>query len=655
MVLRPALLVVAAALLVVTIASTWSYDTWTDQDAAGYAGALDSLFAGAAIGALGILAWRPRAGVWALAFAGAIGVVDPANLSVRSGWAALTVVAVALGLVDRAGVMRQRAIARSWSVPVVPDVDRATRNALLAFEWRALALAALGVAAVVFGTALWAHDDAAVRSFRADAVTGTALVTAVDDEDLTASATVDGRSFTLPSDVRSYDVGDEVVVRYDPTGQRIEDLAAVFDPTQSLFFVTAGLLLALVAGGGEAGRRRAWRRLLAEGAPAAVVRVGRGRGDWVELVAADATGAAPLARVLPTSLVDDPDGWRRDLGDDLPDDPAGHGSGGWSGRVDGDAPYGHFPASAADSPYGDSPYGGSPYGGSLDDEDEDEDDDLGVADATDEELLRAAADLHREDEADLPVPPALPVGSEVVVVGLGATGDRILLEADGRWWWSERPSRGHTLRTPARAAWTPSPGAVADGSGNLWQRLERTRDAWALRTARRTPLAVPFVLGPLVLVPLTSWLAAELNILQAAMFTLAAASVGFIWVHNGRPQLRATPDGVWQRGPFVDQFYRWDRIERFVTDGEALVVRLGDDALLLAGGPTRPPLLSGDPEPEAAVRLLESARPAPGLRPAGNVGQRADGPRRPGLAALAGAVWAASVVVPAVGSLVSGG
>ncbi|MDM7854370.1 hypothetical protein [Cellulomonas alba] len=608
--LRPGLALVMVAVCVASAVTTWSDDTWTDVDARGLGGALDSAAIGLVIASVAVLLVRPRTGVWIAALGSALCSIDPYSGGIGPAYAAVAIGCLVLGLIELVGAATQRIAARRWPV-VVPDVDESTRAAMLRPRSSVLGFAGVCLVTATLGVGLWAHDDAATRAFRASASVGDGTVVAVDDDASRATVEVEGRRVHIPTDVRSYEVGDRVTVRYSPTGVRAEDLQNVFDPTGAVALLAIGLALGGTALGAEVRRRRAATALLRDGGPSAKAYAGEGPG-WLPVLAGPGGPTLALLDVLaPADLV------ATDEGEpplDLPGD---------------------------------------------------------LANATDGELLAAANALvdDPDDEDELVVVPA---GAEVLVVGLSAYGDRPLVRVDGRWWRSASPARDPWLlrrwwRQPAAAddrrradpppfagdalpsvpATTDAPPVLTARGAPIAQR-SRLAQRWDViaragaGAVRRTPIAVPFLVGPAAIVPVVRWLGEALAFRHLVPLA-GVALVGHAWVSAIRPRLRLAPAGLWVAGPITDELVPWSQVERVVADGSALVIRVQGDAVLLPVRRQSSPLLAGDPDPATAATRIEHAR-ASAVTKARTSATPGRVSRGPDLAFLAGLLWASSAV-----------
>ncbi|MFC8192168.1 hypothetical protein ACFUMH_10955 [Cellulomonas sp. NPDC057328] len=565
---------------------------WTVADMTGALWLLDAVAIGAGLAALGLVLWRPHAGTWAAAAAAALSAVDPGMGTTRPAWAVLAVVCAALALVDGAGAVRQRTLARAWGV-----ASRATDGPApggWARQRAAALVAALGVVAAAVGTAAWLHDAAAVDAFRAvaDATPGTVL--GADDTHVRVS--VDGRTYEVPYVLAAHRPGEVVVVHVAAGTDRAELAEDAFDPSGALFWLGAGGAVALTAGGSGVAHARRTRRRLRDGDAVIRAAVRVEDGDRFVLHPVDAVGGTPWA-VVRVAAVPSPAHASEDEADGAPDDLDADEDDAWPGSV---------------------------------------------ADAADAELLDAAARLGEPDDEDGDdTGIVLPRGAVAEVHGLEAYGDLPLVVVDGRTFGAVRPAADPrrlvrlSRPRPAAGRWRGTPSAARGTAASAAR-----ADAPVRGLVRRTPL--PAVVVP-ALAALVAWAAAWVTAepvgwLRLAGLAASAAAVAHGWVTTARPRLAGTGTGLRVAGAWRDESVPWAHVTAVVADDRALVVRLVDDALLLPAAGA--PLLAGDPAPAEAARVLEARRAAAPAGPAAPVR------RRVSPAVVAAVLWAGAVVGP---------
>lgn len=598
---------------------------------------LGSVAQGATIVSLALLVARPHVAIrWATVASALMTAVTDVH---ATAWAVLTVALALLAGADTVGALRQRVEASSWHAPV-PFPVPAEAHGLVARRRRvALVLGLVGAAVTAGALPWWWADARATEDFRATAVTRTGTVTAVSPDALHATVRVGDGSVTVSTPVLSPEVGDELAVRVSPDGSRAELVADPFDPSGPLFLAGAGATAAVVLLSAERARRRRLVDGLTAGGPVArLVAVPVG-GAWVDLVPVE--GATPtIARVsLRPVWVEGDDGADPDE-DESGDALADHGA--WDDDPWGDDVWGHVPDRAVDEDV---------LAGER------------VAAMSDAELLELGAERVAAAAAEpwqvLPGPVA------VDVHGLGALGDDVVVRTDdGLVLVSDRPTRDVAAvalswrwRTfggtaPGRAAPADHRRTAALGALGRFPAGDRptasthatstdaprrsVRDR-AARAARSTGRWLPW--PATLLVGAASWWLVGVAPLGVLVGLAPAVLWGYSWATLAQARLLLTPAGVRVRGAVLSELVPWDRLDRVVTDGDGLVLRLVRpvDALLVPAVPDLGPLLVGTADATDAAERLRAGRPAAPATP---------GPRlvlTPGATVLV--AWVCAVVV----------
>ncbi|MFE6969102.1 hypothetical protein [Isoptericola sp. NPDC057653] len=547
---------------------------------------LTGLLVGLLLGSLVALWFSVPAGAWwgAAALAAPSLGEAPGSGAFVAGLSGAVLLAC-IGLLATSPRRHQAAAARAWSTAPVQVPELAPTGRRMAQRWRGpwTVAGVLLVVAAVGAAALFAHDLAADRQFRATALTADGTVVEISDDGYDVVVDVDGLRISVSPPESSPAVGDVVTVRYDGSGRA----ELVDDPADSS-------ILLLVSGIGivggpflllrEAGRRRRVTALLTHGGPAIRLRASWDRDDEVLLAPVEAP-RSPVLRTGPlaglTPIRDHaPDALAEDDGDD-----------------------------ADDGPYG-----------------------RPVEEVTDEELLAIARTGWEDDErpAD-PDGPHLPptwAGTEVLVVGLHDDRAPLALRApDGAWYVTE------TGPAPARRGRRGGGRPASAGAGRI--------DGAVLAVVRRTGRWAPWVAVPAA-ATVGWWLAPGTEVWSGLVGSALVAGLLHAWSWSATAALRVTPRGLVEHGAVLDARYPWSRVAAVLADPGALVVRTRassveePDALMFAVPPDGERLLPGVSDPLVARERILAARAAGAASATADTATRRR-PSRPTIVAALGA------------------
>ncbi|ACQ81436.1 hypothetical protein Bcav_3192 [Beutenbergia cavernae DSM 12333] len=551
----PATLLVAAVISIVLERGDTSPIRLADV---GWDGAVNAAGQGWVFAALLLGWWRPRWAAWLGALGAVTLAVLPTTEGMRPVWVTVALLVVGVILLDAWEVTRQRALATAWGPNRAPELDDATRRELLAPRLGPRLVSGVALVACAVALGIWWYDAAAANEFRARAEVRTGMVVTMTEDGGAAVVEVDGRELRVPVLVLDLEPGQSVAVRVDPTGDRAELVDDVFDPAGAVVPAAAAAGFAGTAILTERSRRRAARVLLTRGGPAASVSM-IPDGAAYRLESIDPGSGVALAYVRL--------GWVGPSGDSSDD-----GS--------DDAP--PEPSSSSDA-----------------------------------EVLAWASHAPWQDAGERLA--AASERSDVLVVGLGAVGDRPVLLIDGRWCLAGPPSTDD--RTPARlwrSWWVRRTSGrhvavVVGGDGAGPDDPTAAPDLHpvarhALRLARRTPMWVT-ILGAGLAFVTTFVLSADLEWIGVIAAASVAGSLGERWSREGRPGLVIRPDGLLVVGAWRDDLAPWQDVLRTVADESMLVVYFGDGCLVLrADDDLAPVILPGERDPRRASVVLEAAR-----------------------------------------------